>query len=82
MEFPSEQSGLICWFYLAITQSRFCEVAMAAESTSQIGFIWKAEKLLPKQETLLRKLRKSLDGEDLQVMNSILAQFALYWEYR
>ena len=38
--------------------------------------------LSPKQEALLRGLRKMLDGEDLQVLNSILAQFALYWEYR
>ena len=34
------------------------------------------------QEALLRKLRQTLTGEDLQVMNSILAQFALHWEYR
>ena len=38
--------------------------------------------LSPKQETLLRRLRQTLIGEDLQIMNSILAQFALYWEYR
>ena len=30
----------------------------------------------------LVKLRQPLKGEELQVMNSILAQFALYWEYR
>ena len=34
--------------------------------------------LSPKQEALLRKLRLSLVGEDLAVMNSILAQFAVY----
>ena len=38
--------------------------------------------LSPKQEALLRRLRQTLDGEDLQVLNSILAQVALYWEYR
>ena len=38
--------------------------------------------LSPKQEILLQKLKTALDGEELQVMNSILAQFALYWEYR
>ena len=45
-------------------------------------FRMESRRLSSKQETLLRKLRKSLNGEDLQVMNSILAQFALYWEYR
>ena len=34
------------------------------------------------QETLLRRLRQTLVGEELRIMNSILAQFALYWEYR
>lgn len=45
-------------------------------------FRMESRRLSPKQEALLRRLRTSLDGEDLQVMNSILAQFALYWEYR
>ena len=38
--------------------------------------------LSPIQQALLVKLRQPLKGEELQVMNSILAQFALYWEYR
>ena len=38
--------------------------------------------LSPEQEILLQKLKTALDGEELQIMNSILAQFALYWEYR
>lgn len=38
--------------------------------------------LSSKQENLLRRLQRTLTGEDLQIMNSILAQFALYWEYR
>ena len=38
--------------------------------------------LSSKQQVLLMKVRKTLSGDDLQVMNSILAQFALYWEYR
>lgn len=45
-------------------------------------FQMESRRLSPKQEALLRRLRTSLDEEDLQVMNSILAQFALYWEYR
>ena len=35
-----------------------------------------------RQEELLRRLRETLTGEDVQTMNSILAQFALHWEYR
>mgnify|MGYP001751585551 CR=1 FL=1 len=38
--------------------------------------------LSPKQQALLLNIRKTLAGDDLQVMNSILAQFALYWEYQ
>ncbi len=38
--------------------------------------------LSPQQQALLMRLRQSLAEDDLQVMNSILAQFALYWEYR
>ena len=38
--------------------------------------------LSSKQTALLLRLRQALNGEDLLVMNSILAQFALYWEYR
>ena len=45
-------------------------------------FHMESKTLSPKQEALRRKLRGTLDGDDLQVLNSILAQFALYWEYR
>lgn len=38
--------------------------------------------LSSKQQALLMRVRQTLAGDDLQVMNSILAQFALYWEYR
>lgn len=37
--------------------------------------------LSPRQEALLRKLMLTLEGEDLIIMNSILAQFALSTEY-
>lgn len=42
----------------------------------------KSRTLSPKQTALLMRLRETLVEDDLQVMNSILAQFALYWEYR
>lgn len=38
--------------------------------------------LSPEQQALLVRIRETLAGDDLQVMNSILTQFALYWEYR
>ena len=37
--------------------------------------------LSPKQESLLRRVAEALTGEDLAVMNSILAQFALCKKY-
>ena len=33
-----------------------------------------------RQVVLLKKIMQTLEGEDLQVMKSILAQFALQWE--
>ena len=45
-------------------------------------FHMESRTLSSKQQVLLMKVRKTLSGDDLQVMNSILAQFALYWEYR
>ena len=48
----------------------------------QTWFHMESRTLSSKQQVLLMKVRKTLSGDDLQVMNSILAQFALYWEYR
>ena len=45
-------------------------------------FHMESRTLSSKQQVLLMKVRKTLSGDVLQVMNSILAQFALYWEYR
>ena len=45
-------------------------------------FRMESRTLSPEQQALLIKIRETLAGDDLQVMNSILAQFALYWEYR
>ena len=45
-------------------------------------FRMESRTLSPEQQALLIRIRETLAGDDLQVMNSILAQFALYWEYR
>lgn len=45
-------------------------------------FRMKNRTLSPEQQALLMRVRETLAGDGLQVMNSILAQFALYWEYR
>lgn len=43
---------------------------------------WFHIEISPKLGVFLRRLRKMLNGESMQMLSSILAQFALYWEYR
>ena len=64
-------------FILQVTWGRYGGVAHLPE-----WFHLENRMLSPEQEILLQKLKTALDGEELQIMNSILAQFALYWEYR
>ena len=68
---------LSCYYPIQVTWGRYGGVAHLPE-----WFHLENRMLSPKQEILLQKLKTALDGEELQVMNSILAQFALYWEYR
>ena len=68
---------LSCYYPIQVTRGRYGGVAHLPE-----WFHLESRMLSPKQEILLQKLRSALDGEELQIMNSILAQFALYWKYR
>ena len=68
---------LSCYYPIQVTWGLYGGVAHLPE-----WFHLENRMLSPKQEILLQKLKTALDGEELQVMNSILAQFALYWEYR
>lgn len=68
---------LSCYYPIQVLRGRYGGGASLPD-----WFRMESRTLSPKQEALLRRLRQTLDGEDLQVLNSILAQFALYWEYR
>ena len=68
---------LSCYYPIQVTWGRYGGVAHLPE-----WFHLENRMLSPEQEILLQKLKTALDGEELQIMNSILAQFALYWEYR
>ena len=68
---------LSCYYPIQIARGRFGGGAHLPD-----WFHMENRTLSPQQQALLMRLRQSLAGDDLQVMNSILAQFALYWEYR
>ena len=68
---------LSCSYPIQVVRGRFGGGIHLAD-----WFHMESRTLSSKQQVLLMKVRKTLSGDDLQVMNSILAQFALYWEYR
>lgn len=72
----NDLAALSCTYPVEIQRGRYGGVRIAS------WFHRNSRKLSQEQESLLRRLRQTLDGDDLQVLNSILAQFALYWEYR
>ena len=67
---------LSCYYPIQVLRGRYGGGAGLPD-----WFHMESRALSQKQEALLLRLRQTLDGEDLQVLNSILAQFALYWEY-
>lgn len=68
---------LSCYYPIQVTRGRYGGGPHLPE-----WFHLESRVLSPEQEKLLRRMKTSLSGTDLQIMNSILAQFALYWEYR
>ena len=74
---PADLVILSCYYPIQVLRGRY-----GGGASLPSWFHMKNRPLSPKQETLLRRLRKTLDGDDLQVLNSILAQFALDREYR
>lgn len=68
---------LSCYYPIQVVRGRFGGGIHLPD-----WFHMESHTLSPKQQALLMRIRKTLLNEDLQVMNSILAQFALYWEYR
>ena len=68
---------LSCYYPIQVVRGRFGGGIQLPD-----WFHMESRTLSSKQQVLLMKVRKTLSGDDLQVMNSILAQFALYWEYR
>ena len=68
---------LSCYYPIQVVRGRFGVGIHLPD-----WFHMESRTLSSKQQVLLMKVRKTLSGDDLQVMNSILAQFALYWEYR
>lgn len=68
---------LSCYYPLQVIRGRFGGGVHLPD-----WFHMESRTLSPKQQALLMRVRQTLAGDDLQVMNSILAQFALYWEYR
>ena len=68
---------LSCYYPIQVTRGRYGGGAHLPE-----WFHLESRVLSPEQEKLLRRMKTALSGTDLQIMNSILAQFALYWEYR
>ena len=68
---------LSCYYPIQVVRGRF-----GGGIHLPYWFHMESRTLSSKQQVLLMKVRKTLSGDDLQVMNSILAQFALYWEYR
>ena len=68
---------LSCYYPIQVVRGRFGGGIHLSD-----WFHMESRTLSSKQQVLLMKVRKTLSGDDLQVMNSILAQFALYWEYR
>ena len=68
---------LSCYYPIQVVRGRFGGGIHLPD-----WFHMESRTLPSKQQVLLMKVRKTLSGDDLQVMNSILAQFALYWEYR
>ena len=69
--------ALSCYYPIQPVRGRYAGGIYLAD-----WFHIESHTLSPIQQALLVKLRQPLKGEELQVMNSILAQFALYWEYR
>ena len=69
--------ALSCYYPIQLVRGRYAGGIYLAD-----WFHIESHTLSPIQQALLVKLRQPLKGEELQVMNSILAQFALYWEYR
>ena len=68
---------LSCYYPLQVVRGRFSGGVHLPD-----WFHMESRTLSSKQQALLMRVRQTLAGDDLQVMNSILAQFALYWEYR
>ena len=68
---------LSCYYPLQVVRGRFGGGIHLAD-----WFHIESRTLSSKQQALLMRVRQTLAGDDLQVMNSILAQFALCWEYR
>ena len=68
--------ALSCTYPIETVRGRYGGIRIAK------WFHRESRTLSSEQETLLRRLRQTLVGEELRIMNSILAQFALYWEYR
>ena len=68
---------LSCYYPIQVIRGRYGGGIQLAD-----WFYLEGQKLSPKQTALLLRLRQHLVGEDLQIINAILAQFALHWEYR
>ena len=68
---------LSCYYPIQVVRGRFGGGVHLPD-----WFHMESRTLSSKQQALLMRVRQTLAGDDLQVMNSILAQFALYWEYR
>ena len=69
--------ALLCYYPIQVVRGRFGGGIHLPD-----WFYIESRILSSKQQALLMRVRQTLVGDDLQVMNSILAQFALYWEYR
>ena len=68
---------LSCYYPIQVVRGRFGGGIYLPD-----WFHMESRTLSSKQQELLMRVRQALAGDDLQIMNSILAQFALYWEYR
>lgn len=68
---------LSCYYPIQVTRGRFGGGVHLPD-----WFHMESHTLSLKQQAFLMRIRQTLTGDDLQIMNSILAQFALHWEYR
>ena len=66
---------LSCYYPLQVVRGRFGGGIHLPD-----WFRIESRVLSRKQQALLMRVRESLTGDDLQIMNSILVRFALYWE--